>query len=52
MVGVMAQEVLKVEPEAVIVAPDGFYRVDYARLGLRCATYADWLGEGGLADAA
>jgi len=44
MVGVMAQEVLEVAPEAVIVAPDGFYRVDYARLGLRCTTYAEWGG--------
>lgn len=52
MVGVMAQEVLEVAPEAVILAADGFYRVDYARLGLRCTTYAAWRAETELADAA
>jgi hypothetical protein len=30
---VMAQDVLAVMPEAVSVASDGFYRVNYARLG-------------------
>jgi hypothetical protein len=52
MVGVMAQEVLKVAPEAVILAADGYYRVDYARLGLRCTTYAAWRGEAPVAAAA
>jgi len=52
MVGVMAQEVLKVAPEAVIMAADGFYRVDYARLGLRFMTYAEWRGEAPVAAAA
>ena len=32
--GVMAQDVLKVLPEAVVTGSDGFYRVDYARLGI------------------
>jgi len=32
--GVMAQDVLKVMPDAVSVGSDGFYRVDYGRLGL------------------
>lgn len=32
--GVMAQDVLKVDPEAVVTGDDGFYRVDYARLGI------------------
>lgn len=32
--GVMAQDVLEVMPDAVVVGPDGFYRVDYGRLGL------------------
>ena len=32
--GVMAQDVLKVDPQAVFVMPDGFMAVDYARLGL------------------
>jgi Chaperone of endosialidase len=30
--GVMAQDVLPIMPEAVSVADDGFYRVDYHRL--------------------
>ena len=33
-IGVMAQDVLKVEPSAVSVGSDGFYRVDYKRLGI------------------
>ena len=32
--GVMAQDVLGVMPEAVSVAGDGFYRVDYDMLGI------------------
>ena len=32
--GVMAQDVLEVLPEAVQTGPDGFYRVDYRRLGI------------------
>jgi hypothetical protein len=31
---------------------DGYYRVDYERLGLRFMTYADWLAERPFADAA
>jgi hypothetical protein len=30
--GVMAQEVMEMTPEAVMMYPDGFYRVDYARI--------------------
>lgn len=30
--GVMAQEVMEMTPDAVIMYPDGFYRVDYARI--------------------
>jgi hypothetical protein len=30
--GVMAQEVLTVRPEAVIIGPGGFYRVDYGAI--------------------
>ena len=33
-IGVMAQDVLKVEPSAVSVGRDGFYRVDYSKLGI------------------
>ncbi len=41
-VGVMAQEVEKVRPDAVIRGKDGFLRVYYDRLGLRMQTWADW----------
>jgi Chaperone of endosialidase len=41
-VGVMAQEVLAVAPEAVTTGADGFLRVDYHALGTRMMTYADW----------
>ena len=33
--GVMAQDVLEVMPDAVITGEDGFYRVNYGRLGIR-----------------
>ena len=33
--GVMAQDVVPVVPEAVSLADDGFYRVDYRKLGIR-----------------
>lgn len=32
--GVMAQDVLKVRPDAVVTGEDGFYRVRYDRLGI------------------
>lgn len=41
-VGVMAQDVLKVRPDAVTTGEDGFYRVNYARLGLRMVTRTEW----------
>lgn len=41
-VGVMAQEVRELMPQAVIERPDGFLRVNYAMLGLEMQTYADW----------
>jgi len=33
-IGVMAQDVLKVKPSAVILGSDGFYRVNYEALGI------------------
>ncbi len=45
-VGVMAQEVLAIVPDAVMIAEDGFYRVDYARLGLRMLTWDEWIEAG------
>jgi len=41
-VGVMAQEVATVMPEAVRRGADGYLRVDYARLGLRMQTWDQW----------
>ena len=42
MVGVMAQEVLNVLPEAVITGEDGFYRVNYDKLGISMMTFDEW----------
>lgn len=52
MVGVMAQDVLEVVPDAVVMGAEGFYSVDYGQLGLRCMTYAEWCAERPLADVA
>lgn len=41
-VGVMAQEVAAIVPEAVSRGPGGFLRVDYAKLGLRLLTWEEW----------
>jgi len=41
-VGVMAQEVAAVKPDAVLRGADGYLRVDYARLGLRLQTWDQW----------
>ena len=45
-VGVMAQEVETVMPEAVTRGADGFLRVSYDRLGLPFETYAQWVASG------
>jgi hypothetical protein len=37
-VGVMAQDLLLTHPDAVILYPDGFYRVDYTMLGMEMMT--------------
>lgn len=42
MIGVIAQEVLQHVPDAVRRGAGGYYRVDYARLGLTMTTYAPW----------
>ena len=42
-VGVMAQEVQTVMPEAVTRGPDGYMRVSYDRLGLPFETYDQWV---------
>ena len=45
-VGVMAQEVRTVMPEAVTRGPDGYMRVSYDRLGLPFETYDQWVASG------
>ena len=45
-VGVMAQEVQAVMPEAVTRGADGYMRVSYEKLGLPFETYAQWVAAG------
>ena len=45
-VGVIAQEVEHVMPEAVTRGRDGYLRVFYDKLGLKLRTYQDWLAGG------
>jgi polysaccharide export outer membrane protein len=42
-VGVMAQEVERLIPDAVVHGSDGYLRVNYARLGLQFTTWDEWL---------
>jgi hypothetical protein len=42
-VGVMAQEVLEVDPGAVITGEDGFFRVNYRRLGIKMMEWDEWV---------
>lgn len=46
-VGVMAQEVQSVVPEAVTRGADGYLRVDYDKMGVRFQTYQRWIASGG-----
>ena len=39
----MAQEVATIDPDAVMRAPDGYLRVNYARLGMHLRTWDDWV---------
>jgi hypothetical protein len=45
-VGVIAQEVESVMPEAVTRGSDGYLRVHYDKLGVKFRTYNDWLAGG------
>jgi hypothetical protein len=45
-VGVMAQEVSVLRPDAVTRGSDGYLRVYYDRLGLKFRTYDDWTAAG------
>jgi hypothetical protein len=46
-VGVMAQEVQTVMPDAVLRGRDGYLRVRYDKLGLKFETYEQWMSSGG-----
>jgi hypothetical protein len=45
-VGVIAQEVEAVRPDAVVRGRDGYLRVYYDSLGLKFQTYREWLAGG------
>ena len=45
-VGVIAQEVQTIRPDAVTRGSDGYLRVYYEKLGLKLRTYSDWLAGG------
>ena len=45
-VGVMAQEVQTVMPEAVVRGSDGYLRVFYDKIGLKFQTYDQWIASG------
>jgi hypothetical protein len=45
-VGVLAQDVQRIKPEAVTRGPDGYLRVFYDKLGVKFQTYQHWISEG------
>ncbi len=45
-VGLMAQEVQAIIPEAVVRSSDGYLRVFYGKLGLKFQTYEAWVASG------
>jgi hypothetical protein len=45
-VGLIAQEVQVVRPDAVARGRDGYLRVYYDKLGIKFRTYRDWLAGG------
>jgi hypothetical protein len=45
-VGVIAQEVQALMPDAVTRGRDGYLRVYYEKLGIKFGTYRDWLADG------
>jgi len=45
-VGVMAQEVQTVAPDAIMRGRDGYFRVYYEKLGLKFETYDQWVASG------
>ena len=51
-VGVMAQDVQTIAPNAVTRGPDGYLRVFYDRLGVKFQTYQQWIASGARVPAA
>jgi hypothetical protein len=45
-VGVIAQEVQTIIPDAVVPGPDGYLRVFYDKLGVPFQTYDRWIASG------
>jgi hypothetical protein len=45
-VGVIAQEVQAIRPDAVTRGSDGVLRVHYERIGVKFQTYDQWIGSG------
>jgi len=45
-VGVMAQEVQTVMPQAVVRGSDGYLKVFYDKIGVKFETYDQWVAEG------
>jgi hypothetical protein len=45
-VGVMAQEVQKIDPSAVSHDRDGYLLVDYDRIGVKFMTWEEWVRRG------
>jgi len=41
-VGVMAQDLLDIRPDAVVHRDDGYLAVDYSRLGTRLQSWREW----------
>lgn len=45
-VGVMAQDLIGKWDDAIVVAEDGYYRVNYTTLGLKMVTLEEWKAAG------
>jgi len=50
-VGVMAQDVQKIDPKSVWRAGDGYLRVDYDRIGVKFMTWKEWIARSGASSA-
>ena len=45
-VGVIAQEVQQIAPQAVVRDREGYLRVDYDKIGVKFQSYEHWLSTG------